>query len=164
CAKCHGTYGSDWTYPNKVIPIDEIGTDRTRWEGLSERVGRHYNESWFAREKTGWLTDDYPARKTPGYQAPPLDGISATAPYLHNDSVPTVYHMLNSKSRPKYFTRPYRTGKEDYDPVKLGLKVQLLAQGSDSQLPARERRQIYDTTLPGRGNGGHTFGDALSEG
>jgi hypothetical protein len=30
-------------------------------------------------------------------------------------------------------------------------------------MPARERRQIYDTTLPGRGNAGHTFGDDLSE-
>jgi hypothetical protein len=30
-------------------------------------------------------------------------------------------------------------------------------------MPARERRQVYDTTLPGRGNAGHTFGDDLSE-
>jgi hypothetical protein len=163
CARCHGTYGPDWTYPNKIVPIDEIGTDRTRWAGLSERVGRHYNESWFAHEKTGWLTDDYPARQTAGYQAPPLDGIWATAPYLHNGSVPTVYHLLNSKARPKYFTRSYRTGKEDYDPVKLGLKIQVLEHGAEPQLPARERRQVYDTTLPGRGNGGHTFGDVLSE-
>src|SRR5262249_32919403 len=149
--------------PNKIVPIDEIGTDRTRWAGLSEGVGRHYNESWFAHEKTGWLTDDYPARQTAGYQAPPLDGIWATAPYLHNGSVPTVYHLLSSKARPKYFSRSYRTGKEDYDPVKLGLKTQVLEHGAEPQLPARERRQVYDTTLPGRGNSGHTFGDALSE-
>ena len=30
CAKCHGTYGEKWTYPNKVIPLDEIGTDPNR--------------------------------------------------------------------------------------------------------------------------------------
>ena len=28
CAKCHGTYGEGGKYPNKVIPIDEIGTDQ----------------------------------------------------------------------------------------------------------------------------------------
>jgi mono/diheme cytochrome c family protein len=163
CAKCHGTYGKDWTYPNKIVPIDVIGTDRTRWAGLSERLRRHYNQSWFAHEKSGWLADDYPARQTAGYQAPPLDGIWATAPYLHNGSVPAVYYLLNSKTRPKYFTRTFRTDKDAYDPVKLGWKVRVLEHGVDPQLPARERRQVYDTTLPGRGNGGHPFGDALSE-
>jgi len=58
-----------------------------------------------------------------GYQAPPLDGIWATANYFHNASVPTVYHVLNSEARPKVFTRTYRTGVEDYDAVKLGWKI-----------------------------------------
>jgi hypothetical protein len=163
CSRCHGAYGKDWTYPNKIIPIDEIGTDRTRFEGLSEEVGRHYNRSWFAREKSGWLADDYPARKTNGYQAPPLDGIWATAPYFHNGSVPTVYHVLNSKARPKIYTRSFRTDATAYDPAKLGWKVQVLEKGADAKLPAIERRKVYDTTLPGRGNGGHTFGDDLTE-
>ena len=65
-------------------------------------------------------------RTTAGYQAPPLDGIWATAPYFHNGSVPTVYHVLNSKARPKIFTRSYRTDLDAYDPVKLGWKVQVL--------------------------------------
>jgi hypothetical protein len=98
-----------------------------------------------------------------GYQAPPLDGIWATAPYLHNGSVPTVYDVLNSKARPKFFTRSYRTDAAAYDAKKLGWKITLLSQGPDRQLPAYERRKVYDTTQPGRGNGGHRFGDALSE-
>jgi cytochrome c2 len=163
CASCHGTYGEKWTYPNKIVPIDVIGTDRSRFDGFSEASAQHYNRSWFARENTGWLADDYPARKTPGYQAPPLDGLWATAPYLHNGSVPTVYHVLNSKARPKIFTRSYRTGKEDYDLVRLGWKVQVLEQAPEEGLSAHERRKVYDTTQPGRGNGGHTFGDKLSE-
>jgi cytochrome c peroxidase len=36
---------------------------------------------------------------------PPLDGIFATAPYLHSGSVPTVELVLNSKARPKYWKR-----------------------------------------------------------
>jgi mono/diheme cytochrome c family protein len=163
CAKCHGTYGKDWTYPNKVVPLAEIGTDPTRYHGLSEKFGRYYNRSWFAQEKQGWLADEYPGKFQPGYQAPPLDGIWATAPYFHNGSVPTVYHVLNSKARPKIFTRSYRTGEEDYDPVKLGWKVQVLERGPDPSVPPLERRRVYDTTRPGRGNGGHPFGDKLSE-
>ena len=27
CTRCHGTYGDPATYPNKLIPLDEIGTD-----------------------------------------------------------------------------------------------------------------------------------------
>jgi mono/diheme cytochrome c family protein len=163
CQRCHGTYGPNWTYPNKVVPIDEIGTDRRRFDGLSEAFGRLYNQSWFAKERTGWLGDDYAGIANPGYQAPPLDGIWATAPYLHNGSVPTVYHLLNSAARPRLFTRSYRTDADAYDPVRLGWKVRELSQPPDEKLPAVERRKVYDTTQPGRGNAGHTYGDRLTE-
>jgi mono/diheme cytochrome c family protein len=163
CARCHGTYGDGGTYPNKIVPLDVIGTDPTRHRGISEAFTAYYNKSWFAHEQPGWLADEYPARQTAGYQAPPLDGIWATAPYFHNGSVPTVYQVLNSKSRLKIFTRSYRTDQESYDPVKLGWKVQALDRGADPQWPAIERRKVYDTTQPGRGNGGHTFGDKLTE-
>jgi hypothetical protein len=158
CARCHGTYGARWTYPNKVVPLDVIGTDRTRFDGIPHEVGEFYNKSWFAQE-TG---EGYATTETKGYQAPPLDGVWATAPYLHNGSVPTLYDMLNSRSRPRLFTRSYHTGVEDYDSVKIGWKVQALERVPDGLSPAG-RRQIYDTTQRGRGNGGHTFGDDLTE-
>jgi mono/diheme cytochrome c family protein len=160
CARCHGTYGDNWTYPNKIVPIEEIGTDRTRYDGFTKAWADHYNSSWLSKEKAG---DFGAVKETKGYQAPPLDGIWATAPYFHNGSVPTVYHVLNSKSRPRVFTRSYRTGLDDYDAEKLGWKVQVLQRGLDAALPAYERRKAYDTTQPGRGNGGHTFGDDLTE-
>jgi hypothetical protein len=97
-----------------------------------------------------------------GYQAPPLDGLWATAPYFHNGSAPTVYHVLNSKARPTRFTRSYQTEVVDYDSVKLGWKYREVGP-VDPKLPPRERRKVYDTTQPGRGNGGHTFGDDLTE-
>jgi mono/diheme cytochrome c family protein len=159
CARCHGTYGADWTYPNKIVPLDEIGTDPTRHRGITEKFGRHYNATWFAKGKNG----GYPTVATAGYQAPPLDGVWATAPYFHNGSAPTVYDVLNSKARPRIFTRSYRTDKEVYDPIKLGWKVQVLDRALDPRLPAIERRKVYDTTRPGRGNGGHPFGDKLSD-
>jgi hypothetical protein len=73
-----------------------------------------------------------------------------------------VYHVLNSKSRPKVFTRSYHTGEEDYDRVKLGWKYAEVGP-ADVRQPARERRKVYDTTQPGRSNGGHTFGDDLTD-
>jgi mono/diheme cytochrome c family protein len=163
CSRCHGTYGAKWTYPNRIVPLAEIGTDPTRHGGFSKEFGQHYNQSWFAQEQPGWFADDYKGMHTAGYQAPPLDGIWATAPYFHNGSVPTVYHVLNSKSRPRIFTRSYRTDAEAYDPVKLGWKVQILERGTNPKLPANEQRKVYDTTQPGRGNGGHTFGDRFTE-
>jgi mono/diheme cytochrome c family protein len=163
CTKCHGTYGDNWTYPNKIVPIDTIDTDRTRLEGLPEQAGLFYNTSWFAHERAGWFADEFRARGTTGYQAPPLDGIWATAPYFHNGSVPTVYHVLNSKARPKIYTRSFRTDETAYDLVKLGWKIQELKKPADPSRPAIERRKIYDTTQPGRGNGGHPFGDSLTE-
>jgi mono/diheme cytochrome c family protein len=156
CARCHGTYDDNWTYPNKIVPIDKIGTDRRRFDGITRKFGDYYAKSWF--------NEDYPIHETEGYQAPPLDGIWATAPYFHNGSAPTVYHVLNSKVRPKLFTRSYRTDLDAYDAEKLGWKVEVLADKSDAKkLSPIEHRKIYDTTQPGRGNGGHTFGDKLSE-
>src|SRR6185295_4806187 len=142
-----------------IVPLDEIGTDRKRYDGISTAFGAYYNKSWFAQEQRGWLADDFPARKTAGYQAPPLDGLWATAPYLHNGSAPTVYHVLNSRTRPAIFTRSFKTDDVDYDPVKLGWKFSELKAPPEGTIPPIERRKIYDTRQPGRGNGGHTFGD-----
>jgi hypothetical protein len=159
CARCHGTYGPGGRYPNKIVPHDKIGTDTARSPGVSDDFIKFYNESWFAQEEPkGFKFAD-----TMGYQAPPLDGIWATAPYFHNGSAPTVYHVLNSKARPKLFTRSYRTEIKDYDPVKLGWKITELDGPANPKLPAIERRKVYDTTQPGRGNGGHTFGDDLTD-
>ena len=162
CKSCHGTYGKEWTYPNKSIPLDKIGTDPTRYHGITEEYGRYYNKSWFAQEQKGWFFDEKWARQSPGYQAPPLDGIWATAPYLHNGSVPTLYHLLKSDSRPTMFTRSFLTQSSEYDPEKVGWKIQLVKEINPS-LHEFEQRKIYDTRQKGRGNQGHTFGDELSD-
>ena len=156
CAKCHGTYGDTPTYPNKVIPLAKIGTDPKRFENITPAFGDAYNASWFAKEP-----GIKPLRDTNGYQAPPLDGIWATAPYFHNGSVPTLDGVLNSATRPKVFTRSFRTAEADYDATKVGWKVTEVA-APDAKLPGHERRKVYDTTQPGRSNAGHTYGDDLT--
>jgi mono/diheme cytochrome c family protein len=162
CARCHGTYGAEWTYPNKVVPLDKIGTDPLLAETFTARNLAHINESWLTQEK-GPDGQPYKVSDTRGYQAPPLDGIWATAPYFHNASVPTIYHVLNSKTRPKLFTRSYRTDEAEYDRDKLGWKATTLEKFPEGKLSGFEMRKIYDTTQPGRRNTGHTFGDELTE-
>jgi len=156
CARCHGTYGAKWTYPNKVIPIKEIGTDPRRYHGITSKFGEFYARSWFGK--------DHQVQQTAGYQAPPLDGVWATAPYLHNGSVPTLYHLLNSKTRPNLYTRSYRTDRAAYDEKLVGWKVKVLDKAPDPKaMTPLEYRRIYDTSKPGRGNAGHTYGDRLTE-
>jgi len=78
----------------------------------------------------------------PSYKPRPLAGIWATAPFLHNGSVPTVYDLLSPVSeRPKSFP----VGSREYDPVKLGLAM-----------PAGDF-WIFDTSKDGNHNTGHEF-------
>lgn len=155
CARCHGTYGEDGTYPNRIVPLDVIGTDPARARGLSDRFVRHYNAGWFAEPHKV-------AEAMIGYQAPPLDGIWATAPYLHNGSVPTLAQVLDSSSRPPRFLRPPSTDFAHYDTERVGWACE---EPGESWSPASEyeAKFLYDTSRFGLGNGGHTFGDGLEE-
>ena len=162
CARCHGTYGSKEEYPSRIVPLKTIGTDPTLALAITGKNIDYLNQSWFAQEKKaggGW----HVIRETAGYQAPPLDGVWATAPYFHNASVPTLYHVLNSKARPKVFTRSYGTEKADYDAVNVGVKFRALDATAAANLPSSEQPKVYDTTRPGLSNAGHTFGDDLTE-
>lgn len=164
CSKCHGKYGENPTYPNKIIPLDSIGTDPKRFFGITKDFGRFYNSSWFSKENEGWFSDDFKARETSGYQAPPLDGIWATAPYLHNGSVPTIYSLLNSKTRPKIFTRDFENKYVNYNQKELGWNYQSKTNNDHLRnQKTTDQRKWYDTSTPGRLNTGHIFGDDLTE-
>jgi hypothetical protein len=159
CARCHGTYGPNGRYPNKIIPLDVIGTDPARFRGLSDKLVAHFNATWFGTE--------YPVNtKRIGYQAPPLDGIWATAPYLHNGSVPTLHALLLSSSRPARFTRPPSTDFEHYDRTLVGWKFREVSQDellSNMRRSPFEAKFIVDTSRFGMSNNGHAFGDKLTE-
>ena len=85
------------------------------------------------------------------YAARPLYGIWAAAPYLHNGSVPTLYHLLlPPEQRPKTFA----LGGREYDPVRLGFAAETACSQQDC---------VVDTTRTGDGNGGHLWGTDLAE-
>lgn len=60
--------------------------------------------------------------------------------------------------------RPWRRPKNlsDYDGETLGLRYIELTAGKEAT-DADERKWVYDTTLPGYSNRGHTFGDRLTD-
>jgi hypothetical protein len=71
--------------------------------------------------------------------------------------------VLNSKDRPQRFTRSYSTDESEYDQARVGWKYTTVPQKPRENLAPLEKRKIYDTTLPGRSNGGHQYGDQLSD-
>ncbi|HVH47197.1 MAG TPA: hypothetical protein VM925_32890 [Labilithrix sp.] len=157
CSRCHGTYGGDDTYPNRLVTLPEIGTDPLLGSGagqFGEPFVKWYGDSFF-----GELARFEPKE---GYIAPPLDGIWATAPYLHNGSVPTVAALLDSTQRPTYWTRDFDDSSA-YDQAALGWVFTALDHGKAGATGSKKQKaEIYDTTLPGYSNAGHTFGDALT--
>jgi RoxA-like, cytochrome c-like len=156
CAKCHGTYGPEGKYPSRIVELKTIGTDPARAMGVSPRFIAHYNATWFGEESP---VDE----ERIGYQAPPLDGIWATAPYLHNGSVPTLVTLLKSSDRPNRFYRPPSTGFEHYDQANVGWKFEVPSGAADPTIPFEKSRSLFDSSRFGLGNGGHTFGDELSD-
>ena len=157
CAKCHGTYGPGGEYPDRIVDLKEIGTDPARALGVVPRFVAHYNSTWFG--------EDFPVdERMIGYQAPPLDGIWATAPYLHNGSVPTLATLLKSSDRPSRFYRPPSTDFAHYDTERVGWKFERPADPPEASPSFEKSRSLFDASRFGLGNGGHTFGDHLSDG
>ena len=148
CSKCHGTYGAVETYPNLLIPASLIKTDTALFAANYSypQFVDWFNKSWFT-------AGDHPAKLVPyaGYIAPPLDGIWITAPYLHNGSVPDLQGVLNSKERPKYWSRNFEKQEYNYD-----------VPGWKYKTHAQAKKGIYNTTQKGYGNSGHYFGDKLN--
>ena len=157
CAECHGTYGEDWTYPNRRIPLANIETDPVRLTALTVAGRKKYADSWFAhaQEDRQQQTDVDPE----GYVAPPLDGIWASAPYLHNGSVPTLWHILHSEARPTLWRRTSLRMDEE----RVGLTFEQAHVMPTDEEDIVLRRSYFDTRQFGKKNTGHTYPDALSE-
>jgi hypothetical protein len=126
-----------------------------RLEALTPDARKRYADSWFADHGR------HPTTLDPGgYVAPPLDGVWASAPYFHNGSVPTLWHVLHPDQRPVVWLR----SEDGYDRQHVGLEVE-----SFDTLPraaytsATQRRRYFDTRRPGKSAAGHEFPSALSE-
>ena len=150
CARCHGVYDGNGNvrWPGRH---EDVGTDPSRLEVVRPQFVDAFNHSPLAAE--GAL------EASEGYAATPLTGVWANYPYLHNGSVPTLYHLLGPVAeRPKIFEV---MAARRFDRDRVG---QLLQQPSSRTIglsePALLRRFAADrdwfvVTRPGCGNDGH---------
>jgi hypothetical protein len=152
CAGCHGRYDGDSVRPELVsFPnwIGDVGTDPARARAFDGRLAEAVAASAYR--------DRIAARATGLYAAPPLTGVWASAPYLHNGSVPSIAALLDPAARPARFM----VGGHRLDFGRLGI-----AEGTGGGYPAAYQpwaRPVWlDVARPGLGNGGHVFGRELS--
>ncbi|WP_298253691.1 di-heme-cytochrome C peroxidase [Bradyrhizobium sp.] len=91
----------------------------------------------------------------PYYRARPLNGVWATAPYLHNGSVPSLYWMLTpAAERPKQFCM----GTRDFDPQQVGFHID----AGEKQTCAKGETPVSTvdskgSPIPGNSNLGHSL-------
>ncbi len=154
CARCHGVPGPGGEYPELTVDIEEVGTDPVRHTGMPIEHRLFMRSSWLGHNGQANIVE-HPA----GYVAPPLDGVWASAPYFHNGSVPTLWHVLHSTERPVVWQR----SEDGYDQARVGLEISTFeALPAEAKRP-EEKRRYFDTSLAGKSAQGHTFPDALSE-
>lgn len=156
CAGCHGTYGPEGEYPERIIPWDEVGTDPVRIRALSKEHRLDYERNWINEYgQAGEVIID-PA----GYLAPPLNGIWASAPYFHNGSTPTLWHLLHPSQRPVIWVR---TDFDGYDRQRVGLAVQEFEEMPPDLSDESRHRHYFDTRAFGKSAAGHTFPDQITD-
>lgn len=179
CASCHVGVPIRDPLPNgpsihvTMVPQTELGTDRWYLDTLSARkvdlerigYGRVGAKEASLLVTTELMTQNGVAndpeylhrtnkwRDLPQYIARPHLAVWATAPFLHNGSIPNLYTLLSpAKERPSCF---YFSPNMEFDPVNVGYMVTECtgSPGSLDPLAGFEFR----TELPGNSNRGHEF-------
>ncbi|MCB9730838.1 MAG: cytochrome c [Deltaproteobacteria bacterium] len=164
CAECHGHYDKAWEGAggaelpladavrttrvryHEQTPVLDVGTDPQRAQGtagFAEGLNRLAISAWM-----GTVVE-----VQEGYVPPPLEGIWARYPYLHNQSVPSLCEMLMPASARTevFYMGPDRDPETDYDADCVGLPVGDAIPASWAEDPHAR----FDTTRPGLSNGGH---------
>jgi mono/diheme cytochrome c family protein len=166
------------SYQLPLFPVDEIGTDPLDAVNFAERkvdatamglgqnqppanviipvldgvMQRYYTKHNIPpKGQIEWNGDRGNYWRTPtAYPARPLAGIWATAPFLHNGSVPNLYELLSPvEERSKTFYR----GNIEFDPVRVGFEIRELEGGFK-----------FDTSEKGNSNAGHELNDGAGKG
>ncbi|WP_052389913.1 di-heme-cytochrome C peroxidase [Belnapia moabensis] len=89
-----------------------------------------------------------------GYKARPLNGIWATAPYLHNGSVPNLYQLLLP---PSQRVTAFHVGTREFDPRHVGYITDQAAPGNTHTFSVTN---LDGRPIPGNSNAGHDYGNA----
>jgi hypothetical protein len=124
---------------------------QAEWEGRTRRPPPEWKPAMRSTlADAGKYPDTRGGRVSP---AKPLAGIWATAPYLNNGSVASIWDLLTPpNARPKTFT----LGSREYDVKALGYRST-----PDPKAPAPPWE--FDTSQTGNSNAGHVYGTTLSD-
>lgn len=169
CSKCHGVYEKNWNLPEYknqpwveqikthrvVYPqptrVVDVGTDPYRY--LSMKSLEALNELKISKDN-GIIIESQK-----GYVPPPLVGIWARWPYMHNNSIPNLCALLSPSSlRPKSYYA--------VEPVNKKIDFNFECNG----YPETDRKKwidpdkIYQTNLKGMSAQGHDEGIFLING
>lgn len=147
------------------IPAPERAPEHVRGNALIDLPGDLNEHGQVNREKCLNVKDRLLA-----YKARPLNGIWATAPYLHNGSVPTLYDLLlpsaasihePDKTAPGMKTRPesFGVGNNTFDPRKVGF----ITDPALNPTIFHVRDEKTGKAIAGNLNSGHTFGTTLTD-
>lgn len=170
CLECHG--GETWTRlevigtdPNRLLNYNEpVHVSGGRLESYATNLHRftlavkqkayedHQVPEYERRRMDTWhpgVPQVWIETRDKGYFTRPLRGLWATAPFLHNGSVPTLWDLLKpAAERPKRFA----VGHREFDPVKVGYV----------ETPTTPV-WFLDTTVSGNHNTGHEYGTRLTD-
>jgi mono/diheme cytochrome c family protein len=149
CSRCHGDYDGPPERPRLAnFPNwhGMVGTDPARAEAFTPALARYVAQSPYR--------DVMSAKPTGEYAAPLLSGVWASAPYLHNGSVPTLEQLMLLEPRAERF----EVGGHRLDLRAVGVAGATAGDGV-RRYPAGykpwARPAVYDTRQPGRSNKGH---------
>ena len=176
CAHCHGQYEKAWalndiefsnqksfrptllktdtmrTHYFAQTPVVDVGTDAGRREGMVS-IAASLNPLEISHEHNVRNVVQN------GYVPPPLDGIFARYPYLHNNSVPNLCALMTKPSdRPKTYYSGNAVNKDrDYDQQCVGYPV-----GTKTPIEWKRAKDadqhLFDTRHEGLTNTGHYEG------
>ncbi|MFP6762730.1 MAG: hypothetical protein VB858_03905, partial [Planctomycetaceae bacterium] len=170
CAQCHrpDMVNAEDVPHASIYPLPELGTDPLRLQNYLQPLdSRNYSQvlqqTSQAYLDAASLAAGQPAgdaaeipkepsdrwQDTDGYVARRLEGIWATAPYLHNGSVPSIRELLLPTA---FRTGRFSTYRTEYDPKAVGFIHEV----------SESHEFIFDTSLPGNSNSGHEYGTRLS--
>ncbi|HTO54743.1 MAG TPA: hypothetical protein VMR50_15265 [Myxococcota bacterium] len=158
CASCHGAYAPRYTNdPNflatpalegmaaYITPQRIIQTDAVRQQTNNQAVQVAGADNFFGYPTTAGTPNDcgpqnradLRGNRELGYLAQPLYGVWASAPYMHNGSIPNVWEVLKPSDRQPLWKRRSKSPRIDetgrvimgfdtalsaYDTTKLGWK------------------------------------------
>lgn len=151
--------GTDMNRAIQITPTARLGLLELTREACELYIEQGGSD-WCRPKRGSRAADDEAYFVTPrgsdeaGYKPDVLHGIWAQAPYLHNGSVPTLWHLLRPAERPTKFIR----GNIKYDEKKVGFVWDKAPTLDEYGIGDSVHFAEHDTTLRGNSNAGHIYG------